>query len=156
METGNFSGQQHKVNTLIWGGMVLSVFFYAGISMVIPQPTPADGMGPIFAALALVGFTFAMMSNVLQHLMLRSKEPVTRDPDQIVVKAFMRYRTVMIVRTAPAESLAIFGLVIYFLGGMQNALFAMAGISLVCMLGCRPDLTKMLDYVSRQKALIGT
>jgi hypothetical protein len=119
-----------------------TILIFADI--LAPAQSPSEGaLNPV--ALVFVGAGFATtMLGLGWGKVIGPKDPI---PAGLQSKEFLiRLQTNMIIKAAGFEALAIYGLVVQFLGLGKPAGLVMCGISLLLLLTLIPYLQGNLDY----------
>jgi hypothetical protein len=122
---------------IIHAAMLISIVLYAFISLrlpvhVAPQPTILYGIA--FAAVANVGVIF-----VVRNRLLSTPGPIS-SPQQNNQGVLARWRTACIVTWALCEAIALYGLVLHFIGFQmsQSLFFFIVGFVLMLLFAPRP------------------
>lgn len=138
-----------KVNWVIWAAMVSSIGIYILVAHVTEGKIRIGaGAGEVFGLLRtillIVGIGELVLIPLIRRLMLRpsSLSPVQGAPASALTPqshpAAARYVTALITSLAIAESVAIYGLVLFFLSGDFGTLYLFAALGAAGMLVNRP------------------
>lgn len=127
---------------IIWAAMLLSLAVYLVVGRIVATNLPAPLTGEVFATLRLVlyalGFATLIAARFVRKRILdgttRSVEPLPDRPASFMQK----YTTAVIVNLAMAESVGIYGLVLFLLGRDTTDLYVLMGISAAAMVYYRP------------------
>lgn len=100
--------------------------------------------------------TFAMiypLKRAIMKIVKRAERPpnTTKNPSPVIA----RYTTAVITSLAVAESIGIYGLVLYFLGGKKGDLISLFLLSAVAMVLHRPKREELLAMMSREAKEMG-
>jgi len=100
--------------------------------------------------------TFAMiypLKRAIMKIVKRAERPpnTTKNPSSVIA----RYTTAVITSLAVAESIGIYGLVLYFLGGKKGDLISLFLLSAVAMVLHRPKREELLAMMSREAKEMG-
>lgn len=157
MTDNGTGGKGDIVVWLLWTAMVLSLFVYvlvcqmAGdeIQKSVHQDVPVNLLKNIFfgvsAFVILLAFIIrrAMLPGIDSHLRTMS---MRNKPLQIGPNIRGRYMVAMLISLALSETVAIFGLVLFFLGDTLQTLYIFVAISFFAMLFHRPKSAELEGF----------
>ena len=130
--------QAVRVNFIIWGALIMSVVIYSVIgTIIVPEAAvdvPLETMRWVFIATG-VGTTGALF--VIRNAF----------GGRIRVRTPQSWATRNILSWALSESVAIFGLILRFLGDSTTFLYGFAAWSVLLMLRYRPTREGLEDWV---------
>ena len=137
------NAQQHKTIWILYMALLSSIVIYAVVAVVIdggggPQNAGDGGFDPAmlqYMFLAL-GAGATVMSFVIPGVVVRAEPGEALPYERLVTKKILQW--------AMSESIAIFGLVLYFMSGELDNMYIFAGWGVVVMLmhgpfGLAPD-----------------
>jgi hypothetical protein len=154
-----------RINRVIWAAMLSSIGIYILVAHLTEGKIRiAEGAGEVFGLLKTVllvlGIGELVLIPLIRRLMLRpsfvspvqgaSTAPLT--PQSYPAAA--KYSAVLIVSLAIAETVAIYGLVLFFLSGDFSTLYLFAALGAAGMLVSRPKMDELeqLALAMSQKA----
>lgn len=140
---------------IIWYAMLMSLAVYLLVGLMVVPNMPSTFTGDTFAtlrmALYIIGFATLIAARYIKKLILgregRSIDPTQNQPSSLMAK----YSSAVIASLAMCESVAIYGLVLFFLGGNRTDLYVLLGISAAAMFYYRPRKEE-LDGLSREES----
>jgi hypothetical protein len=174
MDSPISAGTRLRVARVLWGALLISVaLFYVVVKVM--RPDPNVGLAPhldqmLAIAAVLVAVTSVVLPRIafvagLKQLNLRTEErqgepvggfresaPVTRfvaDPDEAILRAFGAYQSAFLVGMALAESIALFGFVLEFLGGSVLVASGYFVVAVALMATKFPRLTTIKAAIER-------
>jgi len=141
-----------KVLWTIWGAMVASLVIYMLIPNLIGDQIKMQELPPdVFILLRNVLYVVALIELAIipfiKRITLKSyKAPL--NPNQKIPgtsnhPATAKYATVMIISLAIAESIAIYGLVLFFLAKDSQSLYLLTAIGAMAMIIHRPKMEEL-------------
>jgi hypothetical protein len=139
-----------KILTVIWGAMLVAVLIYM---FVIPRylgeafrPSfSADAFETLRVALYIASCGVIIVARVLPKYILSGKAKFSRQSTISSHPAIQLYATAMILALSLSEAIAIFGLVLFFLGRDTASLYVLGTISIFSMLLYRPVRQDIID-----------
>lgn len=128
--------------TIIWVAMLaaLPLYLLAGL-LAAPTLMPALGaatLGVLRKALYAAAAAILLSVGRVRRLVRGERGPAD-GPERISASFLPRYATAVIVSLVMCESIAIFGLLLYFLGRNAIDLFLLLGVSAAAMVYYRPQ-----------------
>ena len=145
---------------IIWGAMVGSLVFYIVICNLIGDQI-RQPMGPDFPLVLLrnilfgIGILALIATHFIRKFILRKPSGgpgsvSTSQPSlQDLAKIYAKYTIAMIISLALCESVGIYGLVLFFLGGSFQAMYTFMIISAAGMFYYRPKREE-IEALSRE------
>ena len=141
--------QGMKVIWIIWGAILASLAIYLFVAhfagdQIRTNPLPKETFDILYYALMVLGAVILFMTRPLRNLVLKAGQgsvPPSRAISESVprVRAILqKYATAVIISLALSESIGIFGLVLYFLGGDLMTLYLFIACSAMSMVYHRP------------------
>ena len=134
---------------IIAAAMLGSVFIYgaiAALGFVPPQANPGNQMiVPVLVGMGAMQLVFAP---VIRKVLFRPK--LSEDPEKNVSAVLTSYFTSRVVGLALWESVAIFGLVIYFLSGNTTWCLTLCAATVLAMVLGWPKLSEVEDALANQ------
>ena len=118
--------------------LLVSILLYLVLAMRLPTPTPAGTAPVVLAALGFLAVMNVGIIFVLRRVLVRRSEAILgNNPEDRL--ALMHWRGGHIATYAVAESIALFGLILRFVGFTvpQVGPFFLAGFILLLFLGPR-------------------
>lgn len=141
-----------KVLWIIWGAMIASL----GIYMLIPnlvgdqirmQELPPDVFSTLRNVLYVVSLIELAIIPFIRRITLNfikvPQSPNQKIPGTANHPATAQYTVVMIISLAIAESIAIYGLVLYLLAKDTQSLYLLTAISAMAMIIHRPKMEEL-------------
>lgn len=143
-----------RVLWIIWGAMLASLCIYLIVGHMIVDEIKIEGISPdIFSLLRNILFIVALVElaiiPVIRKFILRTPAKISQSsfgqqiPGTANHPALAKYSSAMIVSLALAESIAIYGLVLLFIGKDFQSLYLFTGISAAAMLVYRPKIDEL-------------
>jgi len=140
------SEHDRRVAALVHTALLASVGVYgvllallrAGIAPQNPRPAPTTSLFAVFSALGVA--QFAGVSLAGRKLLASPRSGALR-----------RVRTFFIMRAAAAEAIALYGLILGFLGAPLSQVLALFGISIAALLACAPGKEAWDEALRRTK-----
>jgi len=147
-----------KILTIIWGAMVVAALIYM---FVIPRllgtdfrtSLPADTFGTLRVALYIVSCGIIIVARVLPKYILSGKAKLSQQFTINSHPAIQLYSTAMILALALSEAIAIFGLILFFLGKDTTSLYLLGTISILSMLLYRPVRQDIIDAATNLETI---
>ena len=151
-----------RVLRIIWGAMLLSLGIYVFVCHVVGSQT-ARPMGENFPVDLLRNVLYAISAaelfliHFLKKIMLkapaagRPADAPARKETANVHPAVGKYTTAMIICYSIAESIGIYGVVLFFLSHDYQALYAFIFISAVAMVFYRPKFEELEQLAAGMK-----
>jgi hypothetical protein len=138
----------HRRATIIVGAMISSLVVYVLVVEVVSR-TAAVGMStqpPEIVRWILYGVALSMVfaCNLVRPFMLRGVRPA---PEGTVDEMVARLTTAHVVTAALAETPAVVGLVLYFIGGQSADFYILAVVSLYLLMRHFPRLGQWMARV---------
>lgn len=152
-----------KVLWTIWGAMFVSLGIYIVVANIAGDKIKTQELPPdVFVMLRNILYVIALIELAIipfiKKITLKSikspQNPSQNIPGTSNHPATAKYATVMIISLAIAESIAIYGLVLFFLGKDSQSLYLLTAISAMAMLIHRPkmeELEQLAVVTSRRK-----
>lgn len=126
---------------MIWGGMLFSLGVYAGVLIAVPRPDamPWEELQTMLIALSAVAVAEIPMIIFLRKMFFFVRLVDGDFDDEEELEA--GYFTTSIISWALAESIAIYGFVLAFMGGMIDLYypFAVTSTALLLLFRYQPD-----------------
>ena len=129
-----------KTLQIIQAAFLISIVIYAWLVKTIPSTVPANLQ--IFRIITLVAVLDVIVIFVLRrNLVIRAEQTLALQPEDAT--ALQRWRTGYITTWAVSEAVALFGVVLHFIGFTltQAAPFLIAGFVLILFFGPRRPAT---------------
>jgi hypothetical protein len=117
---------------------VLFAFLRAEIAPQNPRPAPATSLFAVFSALGVAQFAGASLAG--RKLLASPRSG-----------ALQRVRRYFLFRAAAAEAIALYGLILGFLGAPLSQVLALFGISIAALLACAPGKEAWGEALRRAK-----
>jgi F0F1-type ATP synthase membrane subunit c/vacuolar-type H+-ATPase subunit K len=151
-----------KINWVIWAAMVSSIGIYILVAHLTEGKIRVGaGIGEVFGllrtVLLIIGIAELLLIPLIRRLMLRpsSLTPVQGATAVALTPqshpAAARYTSALIVSLAIAESVAIYGLVLFFLSGNFGTLYLFAALGASGMIVSRPKVDELEHLATRMK-----
>jgi F0F1-type ATP synthase membrane subunit c/vacuolar-type H+-ATPase subunit K len=146
--------------SIIGGAMISSVFIYAVIAAVIEAGQESfEGFAPTGGALLRNVFLGLSLFQVVFIKLFRSRMFAMESRDQATGVAkppslddsVQRLMTTSIVTFAMAESIAVYGLVLFLLNGSSNDFYVFLAISLACFVLFFPRFDRWYEWIQKQQ-----
>jgi len=156
--------KRRQITALIAGAMIASVFIYALVAMVIQESGPLPGfsgskeqeqMLRIFIFAIAIGD--ALFTFIFKKFLLAGSAGIAQGMNESLVIPVLaqKLQVTTIVVLAFCESVAVFGLVLFFLTGNNSDMYILLALSLLLFIFHFPRLGKWRDFISdRQTASI--
>jgi len=149
-----------RTAAIIWVAFLATVFVYWGLVIHLgrgQQPAPLTNAGPIHLILLGVAVLMFFTAGAIRTIMLRSPLPQVDggSGDAAVTAALNRLVTVTVVCAAVGESIAILGLVEFFLLRADSRFVVFLLLSLGTLILYMPRASQWRTYLSRQVPDIG-
>lgn len=130
------------ITVLIWAAMLASLGIYLGIAPFIRQTLETPLVDPnVLEQMRLILFgigVFTLISMGFIRKLLLKKAPGQRRSVDFGGPELARYTTAMMITLALAESIGIYGFILYLIGSDVTDLFAFIGAAALAMLYYRP------------------
>ncbi|WP_028581962.1 hypothetical protein [Desulfogranum japonicum] len=145
-----------RIVLLIWGAILASLGIYIGVCWSIREDIQIN-VSPDFPLetlqYILVGVTVITLVAVyyLRKFLLRPTN-VTSNAEKYSSAqqlALNKYTATMVVTSALVESIAIYGVVLFFLSKDISSLYQLSFMSAVAMIYFRPRKSELLDLVTK-------
>jgi hypothetical protein len=140
---------------MISAGMLGAVVAYtvisylvAGMPIIPVYSVPLEKIRYIFMLLAVGTLVLAYF---LRKRMLSGRSAESSPPAGTVPSFFGKYTAAVIVSLAISEAIAIFGLILLFLGEGLPIVYAFMAVSALSMFFFRPDRDELEQFVNRTK-----
>ena len=150
---------QILVTWIIWSAMLVTLLIYVfichlvgdGIRQSISPDFPLTMLRNVLGGIGLI--TLFMAHFVRRFILtprtggsesMSSKSPPLKDQSEVMGK----YTAAMLLSLAFCESIAIFGMVLYFLGDSFQTLYIFTGISALGMFHYRPKQEEIINLVA--------
>ncbi|WP_417912764.1 hypothetical protein, partial [Candidatus Electronema sp. TJ] len=119
------------------------------VSVSLPQ----ESLGLLKYALFAISLLSLVMAHLLRKLFLQSKGAAdqTRQPDAATHPAAAKYTTALILSAALSESVAIYGLIMFFIARDIVTFCILLAVSAVAMLFFRPRKTELFKLAERMR-----
>jgi hypothetical protein len=151
-----------KINWAIWAAMVSSIGIYILVAHLTEGKIRiAEGAGEVFGLLRnillLVGIGELVLIPLIRRVMLRpsARSLMLGAPSSSLTPqshpAAALYSAALVVSLAIAETVAIYGLVLFFLSGDFNTLYLFAALGAAGMLVHRPKGGELEQLATRMK-----
>ena len=151
-----------KINWVIWAAMVSSIGMYILVAHLTEGKIRiAEGAAEVFGllrtVLLFVGIGELVLIPLIRRLMLRpsSLTPVQSASTGALTPqthpAAVKYSAALIASLAIAETVVIYGLVLFFLSGDFNTLYLFAALGAAGMLVHRPKEGELEQLAARMK-----
>lgn len=115
------------------GALITAVLMYVYTLHVIPAPVPQRIGAPLLATLAVLSASVIAFGIIIRKKKIEpAHETLRRIPDDLA--ALGQWRIGAMISAAFAESIGLFGLVIYLLGGTTKQAAPFFAVSLIVML----------------------
>ena len=144
-----------KVIWIIWGAMFASLGIYIIVAHMVGDQIKMQDLAPdVFSVLRNVLYAVAIVEFAIipfiRKKMLKSGARTTQTPDRAMPgagnhPATAKYASVTVISLALAESIAIYGLLLYFLGKDFQSLYMLTAISAAAMIIHRPKMEELED-----------
>jgi len=152
-------GRECRTLNFIWLALVISLFVYAVLGMYLEDrifvPMPGRQFALFQTALYAVAPLTVVMSFFVRKFMLSGKRRVAggaaRPSDSGTRRhpAVALYAKAMVVSLAMAESVGIYGFVLFLIGKNRSDLYVWMLVALALMLLYRPRREQVLDLAER-------
>lgn len=128
--------------------LMTPVWFLIAIESGRLTPSETQGSGVMFWALVIVSIFTSLLTLSIHYLWVPKmmRRPLQKFKHQAVVTALNRLKFAMILCLAFAESIMIYGVVLYSLGGIKFQLYLFLVWGLVVMLLCFPFPRRNEEY----------
>lgn len=139
---------QYKIIQIIWLAMLASLAVYAAVSHLAGNSIRQDfgeGIPLDLIRNVLIGISAAELA--LVHLIKKKILTIHRGMGQQTV--IQKYLLASVLSYAICESIGIFGLLLYLLGGSQETLYSFIGISALAMFWHRPVYEELEEMVKK-------
>ena len=148
-----------KTLYIIWLAMLASLGVYFGICEFLKKdwPLDIDPSLPIetirYALAAVSGATLMGTYFFRRHLTQNPKpfNPSSRNPKQGQHPAVTRYTAAVVISLALAESVGIYGFVLFLLSKDSLILYQFMGVSAVAMIYFKPDKDELMAVADQMK-----
>ncbi len=149
-----------KTIYIIWGAMLASLGIYLGVCEFLKKdwPLDIDPSLPIetirYILAAVSGATLMGSYFFRRHLTQNPKpfNPSSRNPKQGQHPALTRYTAAVVISLALAESVGIYGFVLFLLNKESMTLYQFMGVSAVAMIYFKPSKEELMAVVDRMKS----
>ncbi|UCG78464.1 MAG: hypothetical protein JSV21_01110 [Nitrospirota bacterium] len=151
-----------KVNNVIWAAMLASLGVYVILVNAMEPPESGtvdvgDSLPVITYALMAVSVIIAVLSRYIKKIMLGSPSKPSllsgatgagANKDMSMVA---KYSSTLMVSLAMAESIGVFGLVLYFMGATRDVFYLFIAASALLIITYKPKMSELEDLVKRTK-----
>jgi hypothetical protein len=142
--------KQYRVLQIIWLAMLASLGVYLGICILVggdirSRQTTIMHLGNLRNILLLVAVAEIVLIGFLRKRMLTPVAGMTRQA------ASQRYILRGILTCAIAESIGIFGMILYFLGDTLEFLYLLTTVSAGTMIYYRPKFLEYREWIGSLK-----
>ena len=143
---------------LIWGAILASLGVYLVICSIVGRNLQINldsdfPLGTLKYALFVVSFITLLAVYYLRKLLLRPTNAISSStqtsPDRN--PALAKYTVAIIITSALLESIAIYGVVLFFLAKDTSSLYQLLFISAAAMLFFRPRKSELLNLAAQMK-----
>jgi hypothetical protein len=121
-------------------------YYLAGMPFIPVSNAPVELITHIFAFLSALAL---VLTYFLRKTMLSGKSASPSAPSRATAPFFGQYMTVVIVSEAISETIAIFGLILLFLGAGLLTAYAFIAVSALSMFVFRPNRDELEQFASR-------
>ena len=142
-----------RINWVIWAAMLSSIGIYVLVAHLTKgKVTIGAGIGDVFGLLKIillvVGILELLLIPYIKKLVLKGVRPPKTTAAMGIAgpgshPAVAAYMSALIVSLAIAESVAIYGLVLFFLGGDFQTLYLFAALGACGMIVSRPKMDEL-------------
>ncbi len=142
-----------RVLWIIWGAMFASLGIYIIVAHMVGDQIKMQDLTPdvfsfLRSALYVVAIIELAIIPFIRKFMLKTGISVSHGSGQTMPgigkhPAAAKYASVMLVSLAIAESVAIYGLMLYFLGKDSQSLYLLTAISAAAMIFYRPKMDEL-------------
>lgn len=143
-----------RINWVLWGAMLASIGVYILVAYFMEGKVKiGEGLGEVFATLRIVllaiGIGELVLIPFIKRFLLRSSSltPIrSASTGPMAVQshpAVARYTIALIAALAIAESVAVYGLVLFFLGGDFGTLYLFTALGATGMVINRPKMDEI-------------
>lgn len=140
---------------IIWIAMLIALFVYlvVGLSLkdIFQSSIQESSLKILRYILYAISFVTFFSIKYVRRLILKSKNIGLSQVIGVNSPAVVRYITATIVSLAMAESISIYGLVLFLLGKNTTDLYLLIFISAVAMIYYRPFKEQMIKLVNEMK-----
>jgi len=137
---------------IVWGALTVSVLMYALIAHLLaknwraPEPTFFVTMRNALYVVSVV--EILIVPFLRKWILARSSDSkaffkLTSLTESHPIPGLGKYLTVSIISWAIADSIAIYGLILFLLGGSFNDLYLFVGAALAVMIYYRPKMSEL-------------
>lgn len=151
-----------RINWVIWAAMMSSIGIYVLVAHLTEGTVAIGaGIGDMFGFLRMlllaVGILELLLIPVIKNLIIKSVRPpktpvVTGIAAAGSPPAVAAYTSALVVSLAIAESVAIYGLVLFFLRGDFQTLYLFAALGAAGMIISRPKIDELEQLTTRGRA----
>ncbi len=141
---------------IIWGALLGSLVLYAFFAFYLRgaiDPSAHKAFPPTLRwALYLVSVITFILAYYIRKMLMNSKRAVkgwTRAMGNRQSPAIARYTSAVVVGLAVAESIGIYGLILYVFFGKPSDLVSLMLFSAVAMILLRPKRDELLELIAR-------
>jgi hypothetical protein len=150
-----------KINWVIWGAMLSSIGIYVLVAHLTEGKVRIGaGLGDVFGLLRILLLAFGLLELLLipfiKKLVLKNVRPPKTTAAMGITgpgshPAVAAYTSALVVSLAIAESVAIYGLLLFFLGGDFQTLYLFAALGACGMIVSRPKMAELEHLATRMK-----
>ena len=144
---------------IIWAALAISALIYVLLAHLLaknwtaPQP---DFLSILRNALYVVSIAEILIIHFFRKRMLATRSDSRAFKSALVTKlhptpGLGKYMTVSIVSWALADSIAIYGLLLFLLGGSFNDLYLFVAVALAVMIYYRPKMSELEELAAALK-----
>ena len=150
--------RSHRTHNSLWVLLMVSLVVYLVVCHVVDnqflQSTPSDTL--IRDLIFLMALGAVILAMVVRRLLLKVKpgRPLTLLAPMVCAKAVERYRTALFISLAFAEAVAMYGLILFFIGyGLAN-LYLFTALSALSLYLLRPRYGELEAFFLAQRKLL--
>ncbi|MDO8723633.1 MAG: hypothetical protein Q7J31_15610 [Syntrophales bacterium] len=133
----------------IWFAMLMSVVIYLFVGLYVEpnfrSPMEKDAFAILRNVLYGVAFIMLIATRYVRRLILSGKGKYQQSSQTSQHPALQRYSIAMIAATAMSEAIAIFGLILYFLGKNRMDLYLLILVSALAIFMYRPRRDEVIN-----------
>jgi len=146
-----FKHEEIKTVSMIWIFMMFSIFMYGFIVVIqsnnpkmMAQATDPDMYKMLLTVLSLMSLVTGGLSIAARRFLLKEKYYTSFLKSSNSAKGI--YTVSSIISFALAETVAIYGLVLFFIGKNQNIFFSLAFVSIALIVFNKPSVKEYEDF----------
>ena len=150
----------YRIAAVIGAAMIASLVMYAVVvELIKKQNAPFSGFSPMpdgfeilrYALLAVVAVEFIVI-RFLNTLILSGRVPIRSSPTTApYAPGVQRLITASIISYALCESVAVYGLVLFFIQGNSNDFYLFLALSLLCFIVYFPRYNTWEEWLEEQE-----